>query len=47
MEVAKNVFNLDDDSFDEDDSTSIVLLTLTASRNRFKQWKSCKKEISE
>ena len=40
VEVAKNVFNLDDDNFEEDDSSSIVLLTLTASRNRFKQCKS-------
>ena len=37
--------NLDDDIFDEDDPETIDHVRLMTWRNRFKQCKSCKKEI--
>ena len=41
--IVLNNINLDDDDFDEDDPTSIVLFRLIAWCNRFKQCKACKK----
>ena len=39
--------NIDDVNFDEDDPETIINVRLTAWRDRYKQRKSCKKDISK
>ena len=45
--VDNDKINLDDANFDEDDLETIINIRLMAWRNKFKQRKSCKKELSK
>ena len=47
LQCILNDISLDDDNFDKEDPETIIHIRSLAWRNRFKQCKACKKDISK
>ena len=45
--IGLNNINIDNDDFDEDNTGSMIYFRVMGLRNRYKQYKACKKYISE